>query len=131
MMTRLTLVKFEFPLDSTMVRENFEFLNLKFGISTKNVFDQFENTYMFDYVLQYKSRVTKLYLNWNIILVKSYWTCLVESGFYLISLACLSVSPYVHQNSVTCFHQIFVKYCMKLRVSKIKKWHSWNFEKKS
>ena len=63
MMTRLTLVKFEFPLDSTMVRENFEFLNLKFGISTKNVFDQFENTYMFDYVLQYKSRVTKLYLN--------------------------------------------------------------------
>ena len=63
MMTRLTLVKFEFPLDSTMVREKFELLNLKFGISTKNVFDQFENTYMFDYVLQYKSRVTKLYLN--------------------------------------------------------------------
>ena len=51
-------------------------------------------------------------------------SALAESGFYVIGLVCPSVRLSDHQSSVTCHYQIFVKFCMKLGVHKIKKWHS-------
>ena len=78
--------------------------------------------------------VTSIMYNQNKTIIKALLDLLAESGFYVISLGCLSVRPSVHlsvhQSSVTCHYQIFVKNFMKLGVNELKKVTQPEFWKK-